>query len=137
MTPVRMQLSRKKGFNLQEASIKLNGLQCVNVARPGRYGNPHNIGMCPVCGVEHTRDEAVAEYEAGVMQNLWALGCVLAPLRGKNLACWCRADEKCHADVLLRLANMRKIFKTSRGLPDSGTHGPSNPTATPSDKESL
>lgn len=26
-------------------------------------------------------------------------------LAGKNLACWCRLDEPCHADVLLRLAN--------------------------------
>lgn len=26
-------------------------------------------------------------------------------LRGKNLACWCREDQVCHADVLLELAN--------------------------------
>lgn len=26
-------------------------------------------------------------------------------LRGKDLACWCRLDEPCHADVLLDLAN--------------------------------
>jgi Domain of unknown function (DUF4326) len=26
-------------------------------------------------------------------------------LRGKNLACWCRLDRPCHADVLLELAN--------------------------------
>jgi hypothetical protein len=26
-------------------------------------------------------------------------------LRGKNLACWCRLDQSCHADVLLELAN--------------------------------
>lgn len=29
----------------------------------------------------------------------------LAPLRGKNLACWCPLDAPCHADVLLELAN--------------------------------
>jgi hypothetical protein len=29
----------------------------------------------------------------------------LAPLRGKNLACWCKLDQPCHADVLLWLAN--------------------------------
>jgi hypothetical protein len=28
-----------------------------------------------------------------------------APLRGKNLACWCPLDQPCHADVLLELAN--------------------------------
>jgi hypothetical protein len=26
-------------------------------------------------------------------------------LRGFNLACWCRPDQECHADVLLELAN--------------------------------
>jgi hypothetical protein len=29
----------------------------------------------------------------------------LLPLRGKNLACWCKLGEPCHADVLLELAN--------------------------------
>ena len=26
-------------------------------------------------------------------------------LRGRDLACWCRLDQSCHADVLLKLAN--------------------------------
>lgn len=30
---------------------------------------------------------------------------IVAALRGKNLACWCRLDQPCHADVLLELAN--------------------------------
>lgn len=30
----------------------------------------------------------------------------IAPLRGRDLACWCPLDEPCHADVLLELANM-------------------------------
>ena len=29
----------------------------------------------------------------------------LAPLRGHDLACWCRLDEPCHGDVLLEMAN--------------------------------
>lgn len=29
----------------------------------------------------------------------------LAPLRGHDLACWCPLDQRCHGDVLLRLAN--------------------------------
>jgi hypothetical protein len=28
-----------------------------------------------------------------------------AELRGKDLACWCRLDQPCHADVLIELAN--------------------------------
>ena len=30
---------------------------------------------------------------------------IIAALRGKDLACWCRLDQPCHADVLLELAN--------------------------------
>jgi hypothetical protein len=26
-------------------------------------------------------------------------------LRGTNLACWCQPDERCHADLLLKIAN--------------------------------
>lgn len=26
-------------------------------------------------------------------------------LKGKNLSCWCKKNEKCHADLLLELAN--------------------------------
>jgi len=26
-------------------------------------------------------------------------------LRGKNLACWCKIGEPCHADILLKIAN--------------------------------
>ena len=29
----------------------------------------------------------------------------IASLKGKNLSCWCRLNEKCHADFLLELAN--------------------------------
>ena len=30
-------------------------------------------------------------------------------LRGKNLACWCKLGEPCHADVLLELANKAEL----------------------------
>jgi hypothetical protein len=30
---------------------------------------------------------------------------MIRALRGKDLACWCREGEPCHADVWLRLAN--------------------------------
>ena len=98
--PRRIQLSRKKGWRLPPNTL--------NVARPSRYGNPHRIGFCPVCGVTHTRDEAVAEFEAELSQlsaNHFEV------MRGKNLACWCKIIDEdghyvpCHADLLLALAN--------------------------------
>lgn len=42
--PVRIQLSRTRGFNLQAASLALNGLPAVNCARPALWSNPFIIG---------------------------------------------------------------------------------------------
>jgi hypothetical protein len=78
----------------------------MSVARPSKWGNNHYIGWCPECGVKHTREEAIAEYRAEVGQ-LPRDGYPLAYLRGKNLACYCKLNEPCHADVLLELANGR------------------------------
>lgn len=50
--PVRLQLSRKKGFNLQKLSQETNGLPAVNVARPSIFGNPQGCQRpysCPYC----------------------------------------------------------------------------------------
>lgn len=98
--PHRVQLSRKKGWRMPPNTVV--------VARPSKYGNPHRVGFCPVCGVEHTQAEAVAKFEADciALPRLY-----LADLKGKNLACWCKIInscgflEQCHADILLELAN--------------------------------
>ena len=37
----------------------------------------------------------------------------IAQLRGRDLACWCRLDAPCHADVLLELANKPIASKRS------------------------
>lgn len=47
--PVRLQLSRKRGFNLQELSLATNGLPAISVARPGRWGNPFIVGQPSGC----------------------------------------------------------------------------------------
>lgn len=86
--PRRIQLSRKKGFKLADVSRRLNGLTAINVARPTRWGNPfRSVNLF----VTYAVNRAVDNPE-------W-----LKPLRGKNLACWCRPGDKCHADVLLQL----------------------------------
>jgi hypothetical protein len=75
----------------------------VKVTRPGRWGNPHPIGkLCRRCGggTVHDRLEAIALYRDEVDPQV-----VRRELRGRDLACWCRPDEPCHADVLLEIAN--------------------------------
>ena len=42
-SPVRLRLSRRAGFNLQEHSRALNGLPAIVVARPTRWGNPFKV----------------------------------------------------------------------------------------------
>ena len=98
---VRVTLSRRKGWRMPTNTVK--------VCRPSKYGNPHRVGFCPVCGVEHTQEEAVAEFRA--MLELAEIPADLSELRGKNLACWCRAGTPCHADVLLEWANAVKTEK--------------------------
>lgn len=106
--PERVQLSRRKGWRMPENTVK--------VARPGPWGNPFvvtgKVRAGAGIGVEYiavpTVDDAVACYrEMFVMEGPRAdwLREHLNELRGKNLACWCKPGEPCHADVLLELAN--------------------------------
>lgn len=113
--PVRLQLSRRKGFNLQALSHATNGLDAVRVARPGAWGNPFRVApRIEEEGIvipEITRESAVTLYREYIERCLSSVSAhhVRAAmdehLRGKNLACWCKPGEPCHADVLLEIAN--------------------------------
>jgi len=113
--PVRIQLSRRKGFNLQEVSNALNGLPAVKVTRPGRWGNDYRVGTDYGDGYgPYSADLAVERYRFDMEMVLrgYTDECVtaflekgLSDIRGKNLACFCALDAPCHADVLLDLAN--------------------------------
>lgn len=95
--PIRIQLSRKKGWRMPANTVK--------VTRPGIFGNPYTV--------EEFGSSAVEFYDE------WIAGCSpqehfetrdkvlinLHKLRGKNLACWCKLSERCHADILLKIAN--------------------------------
>ncbi len=114
MTPQRIQLSRKKGFDLQEVSRKLNGLPAVNCSRPGVWGNPFKVIRGSVM---LSNNRAVVElYRRWFDSNSVFAGggwdrkkptieSVRRELRGKNLACWCGPRDYCHADTLLLIAN--------------------------------
>ena len=107
VAPVRLQLSRQKGFNLHALSLATNGLPAVNVARPGKFGNPFTMDGCRDAGW-HGDDGAIAArcveaFRAWIDSPFWrtnwqgpeserARNAALAGLpvlRGKNLACWC------------------------------------------------
>jgi hypothetical protein len=117
--PQRIQLSRRKGFRLQETSLALNGLPCVKVDRSTRWGNPMVVDECliEVCG---SREAAIESCVLGFRQWIddGTNHCSDNPppskedirrhLRGKNLACWCPFGSPCHADVLLEIANQEE-----------------------------
>lgn len=109
--PQRVQLSRAKGWRLPPNT--------VNLARgPGRaFGNPFIVGR------HGTADACVSRFRdlltglvrmypvpcPSYLEQVAAKDIILTrlpELRGKNLACWCEPGERCHADVLLELANV-------------------------------
>lgn len=53
-------------------------------------GSMHNWQYLVMMPVEEWREELLRR---------------LPELRGKNLACWCKLGDPCHADVLLEIAN--------------------------------
>lgn len=93
MKPVRVQLSRRKGWRKPDNTVV--------VARPSAWGNPFAVK-------DYGVERAVANYKDRI-QGLLLIGAIdLSSLAGKNLACWCRIGEPCHADVLLEFANPKE-----------------------------
>lgn len=131
MKPVRIQRHRTKGFNLQATSRAMNGLPCVSVCRPGRWGNPYDVrlfgrersmklfrstmrGVWNPSLVKDLSDELADLAYTSHHAFLKRLGRhpmeVIGELRGKNLACYCELSregdpDQCHAEILLELAN--------------------------------
>jgi len=104
--PERIQLSRAKGWRMPPNTVKVD--------RTTLWGNPfHTHGD----GIRMSNELAVSLFSDMIEKcNGWMatkrrgqvsvdVADVQRELRGKNLACWCGVDEKCHADVLLRIAN--------------------------------
>jgi hypothetical protein len=93
--PNRIQLRRSKGWRKPEGAVV--------VARPSRWGNPHRIDAPTVAAHRVSVDAYRADLLAGRLEV--TVDDVRQELAGRDLACWCRADLPCHADVLLEVAN--------------------------------
>lgn len=105
--PVRIQLRRTGGWSMQFTSYALNGLPAVKVDRTTMWGNRWMVGTrSNSLGRDiETIEEAVDVYRRVMFAEPHMVGWARERLRGKNLACWCRLDARCHADVLLEIAN--------------------------------
>lgn len=102
--PKRIQLKRTKGWRLQEIAPG-----AVKVDRSTKWGNPFKVGQSLDLLTRPSAVMAVESFRNTVLAGRWGLldftGSELAQLRGKDLACWCRPGEPCHADVLIEFAN--------------------------------
>ncbi|RMI14270.1 DUF4326 domain-containing protein [Pseudoroseomonas wenyumeiae] len=115
--PARVQLRRLKGWRMPENTVK--------VCRPSVFGNPWRVQDILAADMENNRHTSLEEAQSAAVESYeaWlkgddfsgmppasladrgALLRALPSLRSKNLACWCRLDQPCHADVLLEMAN--------------------------------
>lgn len=84
--PLRIQRKRIKGWKMPK--------NAVYVGRGSKWGNPCKVEN------EHQRASAVSWFESHVLPDL-----DVSELKGKDLVCWCRLDQLCHADSLLEAAN--------------------------------
>lgn len=102
----RVQRQRTKGWRMPPNT--------VYVGRPTRWGNPFDVSVLGQKGAVSAFAVHLASYfrwEAQTLRRAFhpspvesvALREWLAPLRGKDLACWCPLDQPCHADVLLEI----------------------------------
>ena len=110
--PKRIQRKRTKGWRMP--------LNTVYVGRPTHYGNPFPVDVYGSNAIEFFRRWITGEMSTGEMSEMSYYGdpriglahmrhgllLLLPTLRGKDLACWCPLTSQCHADVLLRLANI-------------------------------
>lgn len=102
--PKRIQLSRRKGWRMPPNTVKVD--------RSTKWGNPF-VGDKAAC-VKAFRGLRTGNVSVSVGPDQPITGMAwipafeqpsLEPLRGKDLACWCKPGDPCHADVLLELAN--------------------------------
>lgn len=113
--PKRVQRKRTLGYKLPPNTVV--------VSRPSKWGNPFVVGKYyaknDIYG-EQPSDALLPEYELitpdlavrkfreyiSILRHVkpHELEKLIAPLRGKNIACFCRTDAPCHGDVWLELA---------------------------------
>jgi len=94
--PIRVQRKRSRGWKMPPNT--------VYVGRPSKWGNI----------IEFDRDD-LEQMEIALQAYLYWVKWMISidelnlnELKGKNLACWCKPGDPCHADVLLAMANGRE-----------------------------
>ncbi len=95
MHPQRIQRKRVPGWRKPENTIIVD--------RSSKWGNPFSEKENKKTILVKDRAEAISKYRQYILNS--HLLFLLPSLKGKNLACTCKLDEPCHANVLLDMAN--------------------------------
>jgi hypothetical protein len=100
--PQRIQRKRTKDWRMPE--------NCLYVGRPTKWGNPFKIGMIirePETNEFITELKTIDDVLVWYKNYLRYTGKIedVEELKGKDLCCWCKIGDKCHADILLEIAN--------------------------------
>jgi hypothetical protein len=96
---------RKPGTKFPSYALPPNAKR---IDRRSRWGNPYRIGEIWL-GRPLDRDKAIELYREWLRRRLVQQPDYLEPLRGKDLACWCRPAEGflgrvlCHGQVIAGL----------------------------------
>jgi hypothetical protein len=93
---VRVQLRRTKAWRMPANTLKVD--------RTTRWGNPFTVAGAAAQSGARDAAGAVEAFRALMLTKLrvdpTGTRAALAPLRGHNLACWCKLGTPCHADIL-------------------------------------
>lgn len=108
--PIRVQRKRTKGYKLPPNTV------CVT--RPGKFGNPFDTASefseAVECCSELKAIPPWIDREKGE-RIIWIIE-HMDELKGRNLACYCPLDRRCHADMLLIWANCEAVESLSPKL---------------------
>ena len=105
MKPLRITLSRKKGWRMPKDAAKVD--------RSTPFGNPFKVS--PLI-LERFFDGDRELAQAACVRSFHDWLCdspegrelrarIRRELRGKHIACWCRQGTSCHGDLILVIAN--------------------------------
>lgn len=100
--PLRVQRSRRKGYKLPDGTIV--------VTRGTKWGNPFKTADAfeewLSSGKIPDRSLLIEDLTDGMLRmRRHAMLESIGELKGRQLACFCTLDTKCHADVLAKMAN--------------------------------
>ena len=78
------------------------------VARPSRWGNPYSLK-------DHSLKDSLVLYRQWLDYQMMKNPLFIEPLRDFDLACYCRTDQACHADILLEYLREKPEEKKDAG----------------------